>query len=181
MEQGEWVGEDLLRAYGDEMMRINSRRATPYVGTVLDSSAFKILWLLVEGGPRTLRDLAEALQLEQSTINRQVNAALKHGLLERFSVEGRASRLLRPTAAGEQAYLHDGRLRAAALTEALGELGRERATGLVEDLRALNDALDRVHARVRAQDEGAATADPIEPGRAGSASRHLGRGRRARR
>jgi DNA-binding MarR family transcriptional regulator len=144
---GEHVDAGLLRALGDQVLRLTGRRATTYPGSVLDTSAFRILWRLEEAGPRTLRDLADELQLEQSTVNRQVNGAIRHGLVERFEVEDQVSRLLRPTARGREAYEHDGRLRADVFSEALADLGADRARALVDDLAALNDALDRAHAR----------------------------------
>lgn len=151
-----WIDEPLLRALGEEVMRISGRRATTYDGSVLESSAFRILWLLEERGPRTLRGLADELQLDQSTVNRQVNAALRRGLLERYAEDGVSGRLVRPTDAGRAAYLHDGQLRADVLTVALQALGADRATTMLESLRAFNDAFDRAHdhAHDRAPGEG---------------------------
>jgi len=143
------VDDDLMLAFGAELIRISGRRATTYPGSVLDNSAFRILWMLVEAGPRTLGELAVDLQLEQSTINRQVNAAIQHGLVERYAVEGRTSRSLRPTPGGEEAYRHDRGLRAAVYAEVLIELGAARAHELVQRMREFNDALDRAHARTR--------------------------------
>lgn len=140
--------DELLRALGGEMVRIGRHRAAAYPGALLDASAFRLLWLLSEGGPRTLRQLAADLQLEQSTVNRQVNAALRRRLVERYAEDGRAGRLLRPTEEGQAAYEHDGRLRARVYGEVLAELGPERAPRLIEDLRAFNDALDRAHQRL---------------------------------
>jgi DNA-binding MarR family transcriptional regulator len=134
----------LLRAVSDEVMRLSRRRTTSYPGSVLDESAFRILWCLAETDARTLRDLAATLQLEQSTISRQVSAAIKHELVERYAGD-RQARLLRPTDRGREAYLHDARLRGTVLSRALAELGQGRVEALVSELRALNDALDRAH------------------------------------
>lgn len=139
------LDERLLRALGDELIRMTARRTTAYAGSVLDGSAFRILRLLEESGPRTLRDLSEELQLERSTVNRQVNAAIGHGYVERVSATGRSAGLVRPTAEGRAAYLHDGRLRGEVYNRALDELGPDRAAAMVESLRELNDALDRAH------------------------------------
>lgn len=135
--------EELLRSLGTELLRIGRLRAASYAGARLESSAFRILWLLVEQGPLTQRELSEQLQLERSTVTRQVAAALERGLLERHDSAGRGGRVLRPTAAGEEAYRHDGALRATRLSTALADLGPDRAQRLVADLRAFNDALDR--------------------------------------
>jgi len=139
--------EQLLRALGEEILRMNARRSTTYADAVLESSAFRLLWVLHESGPRTLRELSEELQLERSTINRQVNAAIRHGHLERVEEPGVKAPRVRPTQAGEQAYLHDGRLRGAAYSRALADLGSARAEEMITALRAFNDALDHVHAQ----------------------------------
>ena len=60
----------------DELQRLNRRKANTFAGAILEASAFNILWRLWEG-PRTLRELSVELELEQSTVNRQVNAAIK--------------------------------------------------------------------------------------------------------
>lgn len=150
------VDERLLRAFGDEIMRVARRRTTSYPGSVLDNSAFKILRLLVDDGPRTLRQIADDLQLEQSTINRQVNAALARGLLERYAGEGHG-RLVRPTEEGRKAYRHDGAIRGGVFGEALEELGAERAHDLVDALRDFNDAFGRAHDRGLRRDAGGAS------------------------
>jgi DNA-binding MarR family transcriptional regulator len=134
--------EAQLRALGDELMRIGGRRSTHYPGSRLEVSAFRLLWVLTEGTPQTLRDLADRLQLDPSTVTRQVNAAIQHGLVERYAVPDSAARLLRPTEAGRAAYLHDAALRADAMGAALDDLGPDRVVRMIEDLRAFNDALD---------------------------------------
>lgn len=131
-----------LAALGDELLRLQRRRTTTYAGSVLDTSAFRILRVLSDGEPRTMRQLAEELELEQSTVNRQVHAAIDAGHLERYDVEGSVSKLLRPTASGLAAFDHDGRLRAALIQGALDALGPGRGTRLVADLKDFNDAWD---------------------------------------
>ena len=140
---------ELLRGLGDELMRITRRRTTVYPDARLDASAFRLLWLLTEGPPRTQRELADELQLDPSTVNRQVNAAIKHGLVEWYAEPGAPSRLLRPTTTGAEAYLHDGLARAEVYTQVLDELGHDRSGALVAELREFNDAMDRAHARLR--------------------------------
>jgi DNA-binding MarR family transcriptional regulator len=147
------VDEATMRALGAEVMRLTRRRATSYPGSVLEDSAFRLLLVLVEEGPRSLRDLAHELQLEQSTISRQVTAAVSHGLVERY---GESPRLVRATGAGQEAYLHDGRLRGEVWSRAIAELGAERGARLIAALHELNDALDRAHAAVRASDSSGA-------------------------
>ncbi len=132
----------LVTSLGDQLLRLQRRRTATYDGVVLETSAFRILWVLSDGEARTLRRLAEDLDLEQSTVNRQVNAAIAAGHLERFEVPGSASKLVRPTAGGRAAYEHDGQIRAALIRRALDNLGLGRAEQVIADLRDLNDAWD---------------------------------------
>lgn len=131
-----------VAALGDQLLRLQRHRSTVYDGVVLESSAFRLLWALADGEARTLRQLAEQLDLEQSTINRQAHAAIDAGYLERFDVAGSASRLLRPTPGGRAAYEHDGMIRAARYQRVLAALGPERASSLLEHLTAFNDTWD---------------------------------------
>ena len=141
-DPGLTMDENLLRALGDEVLRVSGRRTT-LPGSVLENSAFRILWRLEENGSLTLRELSEQLQLDQSTINRQVNSALKQGLVERMVVAGRSGNPVRATASGRRAYEHDGRLRADVIERAIADLGPERVRDMVAALRAFNDAVER--------------------------------------
>lgn len=131
-------------ALGHELVRVNRRKNLVPPGARLEVSAFRLLWVLSDGEPRTLRELSVALDLEQSTVNRQVHAALAAGLVERFVAPGRAGKLVRPTSAGTEAYKHDGLLRARRLSAALDRLGTERVHRLTADLQSFNDAYDEV-------------------------------------
>ncbi|MCH5644785.1 MarR family winged helix-turn-helix transcriptional regulator [Gordonia sp. ABSL49_1] len=128
----------------DELLRLTRRKVNIHPDSILDNSAFTILWLLSDGRPRTLRQLTVDLDLEQSTVNRQVNAAIKHGYLERFDVEGSPSRRIRPTTRGHEAFIHDGTLRAGRLEQVFADLAPGTPESLLRELRAYNDAYDRV-------------------------------------
>ncbi|GAA4722649.1 hypothetical protein GCM10023216_09920 [Isoptericola chiayiensis] len=90
----------------------------------------RLLWLLSDGTPRTLREIAEALRLEQSTVNRQVNGALEAGLLRRFSEEGRSARLVEATEAGLARFESATTTALGAFGDALGALGDDAGTFL---------------------------------------------------
>ena len=123
------------------MVRLTRRRdASPAL--VLDASAFKILWLVVEEGPHTLRALADGLQLDQSTINRQVHAVVRRGLAERHEADGAPAMLIRATSEGEAAYRHDAGIRAEGLREVVDTVGERATADLVAGLALLNDAID---------------------------------------
>ena len=135
---------------GHQLLRLQRRRAATPPGTTLEVSAFRILWVMDHAGPCTLRELADQLDLEQSTVNRQVHAALDAGWLEErpgpSEGAGPASRSrarhFGPTRAGRAAYEHDGRLRAGRYLAALEALGPDRSARLLADLTAFNDAWD---------------------------------------
>ncbi|MEO9328127.1 MarR family winged helix-turn-helix transcriptional regulator [Gordonia aurantiaca] len=130
-----------------ELLRMARRRALVHPSAGLEKSAFAILWVLSDGRPRTLRELTEALELEQSTVNRQVNAAIKHGYVERFDVEGSLSKQIRPTAKGLEAFKRDGLLRARQLEQVFADLAPGSPEALLHELRAFNDAYERTQSR----------------------------------
>ncbi|MGB6244321.1 MULTISPECIES: MarR family winged helix-turn-helix transcriptional regulator [Gordonia] len=134
---------DVHRDVVEELLRMRRRRREVDPDAVLDISAFHILWLLSDGRARTLREMSCDLDLEQSTVNRQVNAALKRGYLERFQVPGQVSWMHRPTAEGEAAFDHDGRRQADRLNRVFADLAPGDPEILLAQLRAFNDAFDR--------------------------------------
>ncbi|OHV47356.1 MarR family transcriptional regulator [Pseudofrankia sp. BMG5.36] len=140
------IEETLLRAIGREVLRLSRRRVQTPEGSILDRSSFRILWALTEMGPSSMGDLENVLQLEQSTVSRQVKSAISRGLIELHPVPGTRRRLLRPTPQGESAYLHEGTLRGEVFRKALAEFGRDRVQALAAELGALNDALDHATA-----------------------------------
>ena len=135
--------QSMLTELADELMRVGRRRHVNVEGTELDMSAFKVLWVLSDDRPRTLRELAEELDLELSTINRQVNAAVRAGLLERFSVPDSPSKPVRPTAEGRRLYEHDSAIHADLYRSVLAEMGADQVRDLTQGLRAFNEAYER--------------------------------------
>ena len=144
--------DPVLQAMGAELMRMARRSTRVHPGAVVDLSAFKILWLLTETGPMSMKRLAGELLLDQSTVSRQVKAAIDHGLIERFDDKQTSSRQLRPTARGVETYAREAGLRAAVIREALETMGVHRASLFVAELAAFNDALDAAYARAGAED-----------------------------
>src|SRR3954453_23852382 len=70
-------------------------------GFQLDRSAYLILSRLEIDSPLSLRELSEAFQLDISTINRQVGAMLKQGLVERVpDPDGGIARKIQASAKG---------------------------------------------------------------------------------
>lgn len=135
------------RDLAQELLRMSRRRSLVHPGVGLERSAFAILWVLSDGRPRTLRELTADLELEQSTVNRQVNAAIKHGYVERFEVEDSLSKMIRPTDAGREAFRRDGLLRAERLEQVFADLAPGSPQALLHELRAFNDAYERTQHR----------------------------------
>ncbi|MGC5248601.1 MarR family transcriptional regulator [Gordonia sp. DT219] len=133
----------MYRDIVEELSRFHRRKSEHHADAVLEASAFAILLVLSDDRARTLRELTDELDLEQSTVNRQVNAAIKHGHLERFEVEGSLSRLIRPTEYGRDAFVHDGMLRVGRLKQVFADLTPGTPDALLRELRAFNEAYDR--------------------------------------
>ncbi|QIS06041.1 MarR family transcriptional regulator [Nocardia brasiliensis] len=77
-------------------------------GFQLDRSAFLILTRLEHDTPLSLRELSEAFQLDISTINRQVAAMLKQGLVDRVpDPAGGIARKIQASAKGLEALASD--------------------------------------------------------------------------
>lgn len=68
------------------------------------SADMRLLWLLNDSRPRTLREISDALGLEQSTVNRQVAAAQSHGLVKRIRDTGAPAQVIEATHHGLTAF-----------------------------------------------------------------------------
>ena len=137
----ESVTDETLRSLHEELIRLDCRREIADPSMTLNGSAYKILWLLVEHGPRTLRGLAQGLQLEQSTINRQVHAVIARGLAQRSSDSNSPAKVVTATEAGEAAYHHDSDIRTQGLRAIAAVMGQQSTADLAAGLRNLNDAI----------------------------------------
>lgn len=114
---------------------------------VLDRSAYQLLSRL-EQGPLAQRGLAEAFGLDLSTVNRQVAALCRKGLVDRSpDPEGGPARLLEPTPLGLELLAADR----AVLHEQLGRIVGGWDSGEVEALRSLlerfNVAIEELEGR----------------------------------
>ena len=109
----------------------------------LDRSGYALLGRL-EHGPMTLKQLACAFRLDQSTVNRQVNALRRDGLVERISdPDGGVAQLLRPTREGLRRLRRDR------------EVGREQIGQVVAgwdiaDIEAFAELLHRFNSSIEA-------------------------------
>lgn len=92
----------------------------------LHAADVRLLWLLTASKPLTLREIADALRLEQSTVNRQVNAALRNGFVHRFK-DGRTAMVVAPTERGREVFRADTAITQRVYRHALNALGAEDA------------------------------------------------------
>ena len=116
-------------------------------GARLDRSAYFLLSILDTEGALSIGQLADALGLDVSTVNRQTGALLRAGLLERIpDPKGGLARKLRATTLGAERLAADRERRRAKLERVL--------TGWTpEEVRRFEDALTRFNREVEA-DEG---------------------------
>ncbi|MDT9592177.1 MarR family transcriptional regulator [Nocardioides zeae] len=144
--------EQLARSetLGREWTRVRRRRVV-FPESLLEESAFRLLLHLDDHGPRTLTSLAEQMEVELSTVSRQMTALVRQGLAHRVLADDGA-RLVEPTTDGLAALTHDRRLRARVWGDAMAEMGAERLDAMLVLLGDFNDALDRATARARAAD-----------------------------
>lgn len=101
----------------------------------------RLVWALADGRPRTMRELATLFQLEQSTVNRQVNAAVAGGVVERADlVEGSMTFVAAERARRD--LERDVEALDAQLGRALAVVPHDRRAQFVIDLAAYVDRLD---------------------------------------
>ncbi len=100
----------------------------------------RLLWLLSDGAPRTMREIADGLGLEQSTVNRQVNAALTHGLLARSEPDDHHARPIVVTDEGQALFARSFDRHMGYVREALAAVPAERHTTFLADFAAFVDA-----------------------------------------
>lgn len=100
----------------------------------------RLLWLLSDGAPRTMRQIADELGLEQSTVNRQVNAALGEGLLARAAPDEHHARPLVVTDAGQALFRRSFDRHLGYVERALAAVPADRASTFLADLGAFAEA-----------------------------------------
>ncbi|QIZ38763.1 MarR family winged helix-turn-helix transcriptional regulator [Saccharopolyspora sp. ASAGF58] len=109
----------------------------------IEQSAYAILFRLIQDGPQRTGRLAEALHSEISTISRQSNALVQHGLVERQADpdDGRAS-LLAPTAEGQRIFREAHDQRARWLAEVLADWSQADRQALTSLFARLNTDIE---------------------------------------
>ena len=89
------------------LARLDRAQRAAEAGATLGVADSRLMWLFSDHEPRTLKQISDDLGLEQSTVNRQVNAALGAGLLRRFREPGRPAQLVEATEDGLDQFAQD--------------------------------------------------------------------------
>ncbi len=107
------------------LFRLDRRRYAVEHQATLGAADLRLLWLLSDGTARTLREISETLDLEQSTVNRQVNKAIRSGHLHRYTESAGQAALVAPTPEGRARLEQDIALVMRLYDQALESLGDE--------------------------------------------------------
>ncbi|WP_068259923.1 MarR family winged helix-turn-helix transcriptional regulator [Janibacter limosus] len=111
-------------------------------GQQLKVAEGRLLWLLRDGQPRTLRQLAEELDLEQSTVNRQVHAALDSGLIVRSRPEDSPAYVVTVSDEGGARFRSDMARLTEVYERALAAIPRQDQDRFLQQLATFVEGLD---------------------------------------
>jgi DNA-binding MarR family transcriptional regulator len=137
--------EHLLADMERELTLISRHQHTRVAAGVLERSAYLMLSRIDVTGPMTARELAEALQLEISTVTRQVGAMLRDDLVERVAdPAGGAARRLRMTPTGATRLAADRDRHRTGLDKVISDWPDTDCAELYRLLRALNERIETV-------------------------------------
>lgn len=110
-------------------------------GQQLKVAEGRLLWLLRDGEPRSLRRIAEELDLEQSTVNRQVHAALESGVVDRSRPQGSPTYVITMSEAGRSRFESDMERLLAVYDRAVAAVPLQEQDRFLEHLEAFVTAL----------------------------------------
>jgi DNA-binding MarR family transcriptional regulator len=135
--------EHLLAAISRELTLISRHQLATASAGVLDRSAYLMLNRIDATGPMTARELADALQLEISTVTRQVAAMLRDNFVERIpDPAGGLARRLRITETGEAHLAEDRERYRTALAAVISDWPDTDCVELYRLLRTLNERIE---------------------------------------
>ncbi|MBU6531496.1 MarR family winged helix-turn-helix transcriptional regulator [Streptomyces sp. NPDC057245] len=138
----------------------------PRIGQSLERSAYVLLTRLESGEPLTLKELAHTFQVDVSTINRQVGAMLRGGLVERIrDPDGGAARKFRPTALGLERLEADRAISRAGTARLVRASGweDEQTQQFLDLLVQLNQGIEHLEGLTRTREADARQEPPAGP------------------
>lgn len=137
--------EHLLGAVARELMLISRHQVVAAARGVLERSAYLMLNRIDVTGPMTARELADALQLEISTVTRQVAAMLRENVVERIpDPDGGLASRLRITETGAAHLAADRDRYRTSLGKVVSDWPDEECAELYRVLRALNERIEEL-------------------------------------
>jgi len=114
---------------------------------VLDRSGYALLSRL-EHAAMSLKQLADAFRLDQSTVNRQINALRKRGLVERVAdPDGGVALLVRPTRKGRAQLARDRDVSRGQIGTVLAGWDAADVAEFGRLLRAFNNSIEALEGR----------------------------------
>jgi DNA-binding MarR family transcriptional regulator len=135
--------EHLLDAIERELTLVSRHQLATAAKGVLERSAYLMLSRIDATGPMTARELSTGLQLEISTVTRQVSAMLHERLVERIpDPAGGTARRLRITTTGAARLTADRERYRAGLGQVVAEWPDDECTDLYRLLRTLNERIE---------------------------------------
>lgn len=155
------VGEILL---GDKVTKVSSdfqfemmllmrhlnhlQRHAEWSQAPLDRSAYVLMSRMDLDGPLTIRELRDALGLDDSTLNRQTAAVVRSGYVERIlDPDGGVARKFRLTDVGRQRLIDERRAYTDELSRAVGDWPKSDLDEFAASLRSFNEAFEGVEGR----------------------------------
>lgn len=135
--------EHLLDAIERELTLISRHQLATATTGVLERSAYLMLSRIDATGPMTAKELATGLQLEISTVTRQVGAMLRERLVDRIpDPAGGVARRLRITQTGAARLNADRARYRGGLGTVIADWPDAECTDLYRLLRALNERIE---------------------------------------
>jgi DNA-binding MarR family transcriptional regulator len=135
--------EHLLEAISRELTLVSRHQLATAAQGVLERSAYLMLNRIDVTGPMTARELADALQLEISTVTRQVAAMLRENVVERIAdPSGGVARRLRITETGAARLTADRERYRTGLARVVSDWPDEECVELYRLLRTLNERIE---------------------------------------
>jgi DNA-binding MarR family transcriptional regulator len=137
--------EHLLESITRELTLVSRHQLATAARGVLERSAYLMLSRIDATGPMTARELATALQLEISTVTRQVSAMLREELVERIpDPAGGLARRLRITPTGATRLAADRERYRNGLDKVLTDWPETECADLYRLLRSLNERIEQL-------------------------------------
>ncbi len=120
--------------------RLENARRVADTASRLGRADRRLLWLLADERPRSMREISDELGLDLSTVSRQITHALEDGLVEKHREPGRSSHQLSITHGGLERFRREAEGHVQLHEHALADLPAEERERFIELLRVFADS-----------------------------------------